>query len=84
MGGYKHYSLLKNNEATIISQVKERFNIDLKYDNLEEVWTRLKPSVRITNLVVNDSNGNKITSGEVNVEVDVLRLFLENKLEFKK
>lgn len=84
MGGYKHYSLLKNNESTIISQVKERFNIDLKYDNLEEVWTRLKPSVRITNLVVNDSNGNKITSGEVNVEVDVLRLFLENKLEFKK
>lgn len=37
LGGYKHYSLLKNNEATIVSQVKERFNIDLKYDNLEEV-----------------------------------------------
>lgn len=84
MGGYKHYSLLKNNEATIISQVKERFDIDLKYDNLEEVWTHLKPSVKITNLVVNDSNGNKITSGEVNVEVDLLRLFLENKIEFKK
>lgn len=84
MGGYKHYSVLKNNEATIVSQVKERFNIDLKYDNLEEVWTRLKPSVKITNLVVNDSNGNKITAGEMTVEVDLLRLFLENKLEFKK
>lgn len=84
LGGYKHYSLLKNNEATIVSQVKERFNIDLKYDNLEEVWTHLKPSVKITNLVVNDANGNKITSGEVNVEVDLLRLFFENKLEFKK
>ena len=84
MGGYKHYSVLKNNEATIVSQVKERFNIDLKYDNLEEVWTRLKPSVKITNLVVNDANGNKITAGEMTVEVDLLRLFLENKLEFKK
>jgi len=84
LGGYKHYSVLKNNEATIVSQVKERFNIDLKYDNLEEVWTNLKPSVKITNLIVNDSNGNKITAGDVNVEVDLLRLFLENKLEFKK
>lgn len=84
LGGYKHYSVLKNNEATIVSQVKERFNIDLKYDNLEEVWTNLKPSVKITNLVVTDSNGNRITAGDVNVEVDLLRLFLENKLEFKK
>lgn len=84
LGGYKHYSLLKNNEPTIVNQVKNRFNIDLKYDNLEEVWTHLKPSVKITNLVIHDTNGNQITAGEVDVEVDVLKFLIENKVEFKK
>jgi uncharacterized protein YhdP len=84
LGGYKHYSILKNNESMIVNQVKKRFNIDLKYENLEEVWTYLKPSVKIKNLIVDDAKGNKITAGEVNIEVDVLKFVLADKLEFKK
>lgn len=84
LDGHKHYSLLKNNELTIISQVKNQFNVDLKYDRLEETWVNFRPMIVIDGLVVHDNHNNELKAQKLKVNLDLIELLMKNTLRFKE
>ncbi len=81
--GYKHYSILKNQESTIIEQVKNNFNFDIKYERLDETWKDLIPGIKIKNVVLKDSIGNEFKADNFDIKFDLLALIFENKIKFK-
>ncbi len=78
--GYKHYSILKNQESIIIEQVKNNFNFDIKYERLDETWKDLIPGIKIKNVVLKDSIGNEFKADNFDIKFDLLALIFENKI----
>lgn len=83
LGGYKYYSILKNNESIIVSQVKERLDVDLKYSNIDETWKNLLPGVKIDNVVMSDKHGNTLDAKSIDVKFDLIAFLFEKKIQFK-
>lgn len=83
LGGYKYYSILKNNESIIVSQVKERLDVNLKYSNIDETWKNLLPGVKIENVVMSDKKGNTLEAKSIDVKFDLIAFLFEKKIQFK-
>lgn len=84
LGGYKYYSILENNEKTIIDQAKNRFDVDIKYSTLNETWRDLIPGIKLTDVILKDKNGNSLNASKFDIKLDILALIIENKVKIKR